>query len=79
MVPHDSKSDLPLVICTFFSKQNRFTAKLDTETMEAQLLRSERLSGAEYRAILNKLNDMLIDINAHLESGNRYYNSLFEK
>ena len=57
----------------------RFSKKLDSEKLEAQLLRKERSSGAEYRAILVKLNGMLIDINAHLESGHRYYNSLFEK
>ena len=65
----------------FFQKNiiNRFTEKLDTEPLEAQFMSQERLQGSEYRAILTKMNDMLIDINAHLESGHRYYNSLFEK
>ena len=52
---------------------------MDTEPLEAQFMSQERLQGSEYRAILTKMNDMLIDINAHLESGHRYYNSLFEK
>ena len=53
--------------------------KLDAEGMEAKLDSRVPLSGQEYREILQKMNDLLIDTNAHLESGNRHYNYLFEK
>ena len=53
--------------------------KLDADGMEDKLDSRVPLSGKEYREILEKLNDLLIDVNAHLESGNRYYNFLFEK
>ena len=71
-----------IILLLLFPKKNninRFSEKLDTGPLEAQFMSQERLQGSEYRAILTKLNDMLIDINAHLESGHRYYNSLFEK
>ena len=53
--------------------------KLDADGMEDKLDSRVPLSGKGYREILEKLNDLLIDVNAHLESGNRYYNFLFEK
>lgn len=53
--------------------------KLDTESLEERLVQREPLSGAEYRALLNKINDILIDINAHLETCSRHYNALFER
>ena len=53
--------------------------KLDADGMEDKLDSRVPLSGKDYREILEKLNDLLIDVNAHLESGNRYYNFLFEK
>ena len=58
---------------------SRFMTKLDAEGMEAKLDSRVPLSGQEYREILQKMNDLLIDTNAHLESGNRHYNYLFEK
>ena len=57
----------------------RFMTKLDADGMEDKLDSRVPLSGKDYREILEKLNDLLIDVNAHLESGNRYYNFLFEK
>lgn len=56
-----------------------FMKKLDSESLEEKLVRREPLCGQEYRQVLNKINDMLIDINAHLESCTRYYNTLFER
>ena len=56
-----------------------FNSTLDSESLEPLLMRKECLNGAECREILDKVNTMLIDINAHLESGTRHYNALFEK
>ena len=58
---------------------NWFVEKLDSERLEEQMAQRKPLSGAEYQALLDKMTDLLIDINAHLESGSRYYNALFDR
>ena len=51
----------------------------DLERLEERMLQRQPLKGSEYRAILSEIINILIEINAHLESGNRYYNALFER
>ena len=53
--------------------------KLDVESLEELLERQEPLNGREFRSILHKITEVLIDTNAHLDSGTRSYQNLFEK
>ena len=53
--------------------------KLDVESFEDLLERQEPLNGKEFRIIIDKITVILIDCNAHLETGNRHYNAVFEK
>ena len=53
--------------------------KLEAVTLDQLMAQREALNGSQFRRILHEINNLLIDINAHLESGNRYYNALFER
>ena len=57
----------------------RFMKKLDVESLEELLERQEPLNGKEFRSILHKITEVLIDTNAHLDCGTRSYQNLFEK
>lgn len=52
---------------------------LDIPSLEPLLEQSQPLSGSEFRNILLKIANLLIEVNAHLESGNRSYNSIFDR